>query len=150
MHEPAGLAARWQRDKIGVSVRLRAGEQVTISNTVPWAYELASRYLRDLAARVPGRVRLEVIGRSAHGRDILGLAFGLEAGPPAVLVVSGEHATEFAGQHAVRGIVEFLASGEAEARRLRRELRFLVVPQVNPDGNILASMNRNATGANLL
>jgi predicted deacylase len=75
--------------------------------------------------------------------------FRADPGLPAVLVVSGEHATEFAGQHAVRGIVEFLASDDPAAGDLRRRFRVMVCPQANPDGNVLASMCHNAAGTNL-
>jgi hypothetical protein len=145
---PAGLAARWLPERLEMKVRLSPGEQVVLCSTIPWPHEQAADFLRQTAARRPDLARLETIGRSIEGRAILGLSIG-EASLPAVLVVAGEHATEFAGQHAVRGIARFLAGDEPAAAALRGRLRFLIAPQVNPDGNAHGWLKFNAAGANL-
>ena len=132
-----------------LSLELGAGEEVVLSNTIPWPYKEVGQLVRAVAEQARDFAGLVNIGSSAEGRDIVGLDFRARDGLPAVLVIAGEHATEFAGQHAVRGIIEFLASDRPGAVRLRRRVRVLVGPQVNPDGNVHGLMKHNALGANL-
>ncbi len=149
MHEPAGLSAQWEESHVAMTVRLAAGEEVAISNTVPWPYQEACALLGELCPASIPHASLEVIGKSGEGRDIVGIRLSRAPNLPTVLVLSGEHATEFAGQHAVRGICEFLASDDPCAHDILRRFAVLAIPQVNPDGNVHASMNCNALGANL-
>jgi len=144
----AGLTANWLAERLEVQVRLSPGEQVLLSSTIPWPYDRAMAFLWQTAARRADVTTLETIGRSVEGREILGLSIG-DASLPAVLAISGEHATEFAGQHAVRGIIEYLTSDRPQAAALCERLRFLIAPQVNPDGNVHGWLKFNAAGANL-
>ena len=145
---PASLAANWLPDHLEVDVRLSPGEEVILCNTIPWPYDEAAAFLRQTGRRRPDLASVETIGRSVEGREILALSIG-DASLPAALAVAGEHATEFAGQHAVRGIIDFLTSDRPLPTELLRRLRFLVVPQVNPDGNVHGWLKFNAAGANL-
>ena len=54
----------------------------------------------------------------------------------AVVVSARVHPGETNASHMVKGLVDFLLSDEREARQLRREFVFKVVPMLNPDGVI--------------
>jgi hypothetical protein len=149
MHEPEGMAAEWSLKELTLSVKADKGETVFLSNTVPWPYAQACEDLHTLCTEADNRFRIGSIGKSGQARDIIGIYINEDRKLPGILVVSGEHATEFAGQHTAFGMVRFLASGKPEAEKIMNNFRFLMIPQVNPDGNTKALMHHNALGADI-
>jgi len=98
--------------------------------------------LQALAAKHPGRVRLEEIGRSAEGRAIHLLAVG--SGARRVLLWSQMHGDEPSATPALLDVADHLLS-DAGAGAALDELTLLMVPMLNPDGAERGS-RRNAQG----
>jgi murein tripeptide amidase MpaA len=98
--------------------------------------------LEAWAAAFPTLLRIEPIGQSYEGRDILlATATNLETGPPeakpAVVVHAQIHAMEFTGTTAAMSLLDRLLHGYGEDEKVTRALdtrTFYVVPRVNPDG----------------
>ncbi len=86
--------------------------------------------LHAAARRAPHCVRIERIGRSEDGRDLLAAVVG--TGPHAVSLIAGCHADEPVGPETLTALVEGLAN-EAYAPLLER-VRFCIVPHANLDG----------------
>ncbi len=108
--------------------------------------ELAER-LRALAAAHPGRVSLEVVGRSVEGRPIQLVTLG--SGPRRVLLWSQMHGDEPSATPALLDLAHALLAGDGEAERLILErLTLLLVPMLNPDGAFRYA-RRNAQAVDL-
>jgi hypothetical protein len=100
--------------------------------------------LGELAARHPGRARLEELGRSWQGRPLLALhlADGLTAEDPrpGMLLVGAHHGDEPMSAEAVLDAAACLLEGpceqldEATRRRVLGEMVVTCVPLANPDG----------------
>jgi hypothetical protein len=157
-HRPESLwvtrGGRWVRHAIADdgtvgALRLRldlaAGETVAVSRMRPYPYSAAVARVSALAER-PGAHSLS-LGQSAEGREIAALEIG--AGTEEVLVLAGQHPAEFGGTEAVLGIADWLLSRLPEAESARAEYRFLLVPVLNPDGNVGGRCGRNARGDDL-
>jgi predicted deacylase len=56
-----------------------------------------------------------------------------------VVMISGNHNTEYSGNWALQGMINFLVSNDARAVQLRSMAEFYVYPMVNPDGRYLKS-----------
>jgi hypothetical protein len=94
--------------------------------------ELAER-LRELAARQPGGLALESVGRSVEGREIPLVTLG--RGPRRVLLWSQMHGDEPSATPALVDLASTLLTVDAPEHRLILErLTLLVVPMLNPDG----------------
>ena len=89
--------------------------------------------LQALAARHPGSLALESVGRSVEGREIQLLTLG--RGPRRVMLWSQMHGDEPSATPALLDVVSTLLSIDAPEHRLILErLTLLVVPMLNPDG----------------
>ena len=89
--------------------------------------------LQALAARHPGSLALESVGRSVEGREIQLLSLG--RGPRRVMLWSQMHGDEPSATPALLDVVSTLLSIDAPEHRLILErLTLLVVPMLNPDG----------------
>ena len=94
--------------------------------------DVAAR-LRGLAARYPGRLALEPVGRSVEGREILLATLG--RGPRRVLLWSQMHGDEPSATPALVDVIATLLGTDApEPRLVLERLTLLVVPMLNPDG----------------
>jgi hypothetical protein len=60
-----------------------------------------------------------------------------------VVLISGNHNTEYSGNWALQGMIDFLISDDARAAQLREKAEFFVYPMVNPDGRYLLSGRGN-------
>jgi len=60
-----------------------------------------------------------------------------------ILIVGGQHASEHSSVWASQGVVEFLLSRIAEARRILDAFDIAIIPMLNVDGNVLG---RSAAG----
>src|SRR4051812_44027966 len=100
--------------------------------------------LRDIAARNPQLVKLEVLGKSRQGRDLIALKVTQSAGDipdgsrPAVLYSSNQHAREWISLEVNRRLLHYFVdkwrANDKETKNLlkSRELWFVLV--ANPDG----------------
>lgn len=132
-------------DVVRIRVALRTGESVTVSRMRPLPYSEVLTRLEAWDAHP--LVRLGVLGTSAQHRNIPLAEIG--DGPTRLLVLAGQHPAEFGGLQAVLGIGDWLLSQVPEARALRRQHTFCLVPLLNPDGNVLGRTGYNAEGIDL-
>jgi hypothetical protein len=106
--------------------------------------------LARYAAEDAARCRLHSLGKTHLGRDIACLTIdetGIER--ERILLSGTPQASEF-GDLACLALLDFLLGESAEARRLRERYLFDVVPQQNPDGDVLGGGMVNALGENPL
>ena len=101
--------------------------------------------LRALAAKHPGRVRLEEAGRSVEGRPIHLVAVG--TGPRRVLLWSQMHGDEPSATPALLDVADYLLTAPEE-RFVLDQLTLLMVPMLNPDGTERVA-RRNAQGIDI-
>ena len=94
--------------------------------------ELAER-LAALAAKHPGRLTLEGLGRSVEGREIQLVTLG--HGPRRVMLWSQMHGDEPSATPALVDLADTLLDSDApEPRLILERLTLLLVPMLNPDG----------------
>lgn len=77
------------------------------------------------------------IGTSRKGRALD--AFIIGNGPVTVSIISGSHADEPVGSETLRLLVAELVSDTPLSTSLRKRCRFLLIPQINPDSEIINS-----------
>jgi hypothetical protein len=90
--------------------------------------------LAALAARHPGALAVEEVGRSVEGRPIRLLRLG--SGPRRVMLWSQMHGDEPSATPALLDLADYLLSRreQPEVRALLERLTLLLVPMLNPDG----------------
>ena len=100
--------------------------------------DVVLEYLAALALEHPLLARfIPSIGPSYEERDISGIAIGGRDGGPAVYIQATSHAREWISTStAMAFVVELLTSEDPELRLLVDELRFFIVPVLNPDGYV--------------
>jgi hypothetical protein len=103
----------------------------------PYTPSYNERYLDTLKDK-PG-VSVIKVGISKEGRplQIVKISEGTEADEqrkPCVLIYAREHADEQDSSWAAQGAIEFLISDATEAKSLRGDFTFLVIPMLDPDG----------------
>ncbi|MFW5700183.1 MAG: M14 family zinc carboxypeptidase [Cyclobacteriaceae bacterium] len=64
-----------------------------------------------------------------------------------VVLTAGQHSTEFPGNYALEGMVNFLAGSDPRAVFLRRKAVFYVYPDINPEGRYMAIKKINLQSA---
>jgi hypothetical protein len=100
--------------------------------------------LRALAARHPGRLRLEEAGRSVEGRPLCLMTVG--AGSRRVLLWSQMHGDEPSATPALLDLVDALLDADPDG--VLERLTLLIVPMLNPDG-AERYQRRNAQGIDI-
>jgi hypothetical protein len=131
----------------GLSARQAAAQQAAAGFEVWRDYDGPDgmrAYLYGIARRNPQLAKLEVIGHSGQGREILALKLTQDAGGtadgarPAVLYSALQHAREWiAGEMDRRLIEHFVARWRANDKAIKRLLKdneLWFVPVANPDG----------------
>lgn len=103
----------------------------------PYTPSYNERYLETLKGK-PG-VTVLTVGKSKEGRPLRIVKIGEgteddEKRKPCVLIYAREHADEQDSSWAAQGAVEFLISNAPEARQVRTQYTFLVIPLLDPDG----------------
>lgn len=105
-------------------------------------------------------MRVDSFGASAQGRglwmvtisdrsDSLAAVEGRLGPKRRVVAHARTHPWEVQAFHVARGMIRFLLDSTAEARSLRRDYVFHVIPQYNPDGVALERERTNANGVDL-
>jgi len=104
--------------------------------------------LAALAARHPGALRLEEVGRSVAGRPIHLLTLG--TGPRKILLWSQMHGDEPSATPALLDIADYLLThtDEPDAAAILAATTLLMVPMLNPDGAELYQ-RRNLQGIDI-
>lgn len=131
--------------RIEFELDVAPGERVEITTEPPRPYPQTVIMLENLVKMNPSTCQLHVIGRSIENRPIFLLRitedvarFGIpgQESRPVVLLISGEHATEFAGEEVTRGMLKAVIGDERGQVDLRRRYVFDFVLNCNPDGNV--------------
>ncbi|MBX7082042.1 MAG: hypothetical protein K1X88_22740 [Nannocystaceae bacterium] len=93
-------------------------------------------HLEALAAEMPERVRLQVVGGSVEGRPIHALVLGNHEGGVPMLINGAQHAREWIAAAVPICVAERLARGQDDPalQGLLDRTALWVVPVVNPDG----------------
>jgi len=112
-----------------------------VAMRVPFTYTYLQQYLDRLrAADLPG-VTIEEIGTTKEGRKLQIVRLDdpdpRDGAPPAktILLTAREHATEPASSWVLAGALSALLRSTPEARRLREDTTWLVIPILDPDGS---------------
>jgi len=130
-------------------------QHVPETDSVYYAYFAPYSYDRHQemvsSAAMHDRVRLEVIGESADGRDLDLLTIGEEGDEKKkIWIIARQHPGESMAEWMAEGILNrLLDSNDALSRVLLEKCVFYVVPNVNPDGSIRGHLRCNANGQNL-
>jgi len=79
-----------------------------------------------------------VLGSSEQGRDIDLLTITNTSIPIAnkkiIYIIGRQHSAETASSHMLKGMIDFLISSDTDAKRMRDNFVWYIVPMVNPDG----------------
>ncbi|OPJ74168.1 cytosolic carboxypeptidase 2 isoform B [Patagioenas fasciata monilis] len=127
------------------------GDTCFFAHSYPYTYSDLRRYLRALC-RDPARSQLctvRALCRSLAGNTVYLLTIGSPAGVAgkrAVVLSARAHPGESGGSWAMRGLLDFLLSADADARILRQLFDFMVVPMLNPDGVVVGNSRCSLAG----
>ena len=135
------------------------GSVMTISHTpsqdsVYYAYFEPYSWERHLdligrAARAPF-VEVMDLGSSVQGRDMNVVVVGDRAAAKKVWIIARQHPGETMAEWFVEGLIDgLLDAANPFAAKLREQVVFYIVPNMNPDGASLGNLRTNAAGANL-
>jgi hypothetical protein len=111
----------------------------------PYTPGYNQRYLDSLTNSPSGEaagnpaVRVITVGASREGRPLRVVKIGEggeadEKRKPCVLIYAREHPDEQDSSWVAQGAIEYLISDAVEARGLRQQFTFLVIPVLDPDG----------------
>ena len=130
-----------------LTIRFTAAQDpVWIAYFAPYSMERHHDLIASIAG-LPG-VTYRSLGKSLDGQDIDCLEFG--EGAVHVWLYARQHPGESMAEWWMEGALEKLSDeDDPVARVLRRECRFHVVPNMNPDGSRRGHLRTNAAGVNL-
>ena len=107
-----------------------------------YTYAELSKAMHDMAAAYPELAKLEIIGHSVEGRDLLLMeitdnSVGLASQKPAYYIDGNHHAGEVTGSMvALYAIDELLSRSSEEAfKELLQRYTFYILPRISPDGS---------------
>lgn len=140
---------RWDDRAKEVTLRLRpGGDAVWIAHQPPYTPRRLARLLEQVDRCDDARV--EVIGKSALGRDLhlVTVTDGSvdDREKAVVWLQARQHAWESGTSYVMEGALRFVASDDPKARELRRRTVFLFTPMVDPDGCATGQVRFNANG----
>jgi hypothetical protein len=138
---------QWDNTKKEMTLTIRpTSDTLWIAHIPPYTPADLARLLDD--ARKHPHALVEVIGQSARGRHMHQLTITDPDAPDEVkkqlFIMARQHAWEAGTSHVAQGAVRFLLSDEAKA--LRRENVFRIVPMVDVDGCAEGKVRFNANG----
>ncbi len=122
-----------------------------IAHVEPYTASRIARAVDELRGRP--HVRVESIGRSVRGRVLTLVTVTNPAvpdeGKKVLWFMFRQHAWETGTSFAAEGLLDFIASDEPEARRLRDRAIFKVFPTLDPDGCAEGGIRFNRNGYDL-
>lgn len=139
----------WDRNADGGTLTIR---YTPVAGTAWFAYFAPYSLERhhDLVARsaASAGVSHRVLGHSLDGRAIDCLELG--EGPRQVWLYARQHPGESMAEWWMEGALALLTDpADPHGRSLRRQCRFHIVPNANPDGSVRGHLRTNAVGVNL-
>lgn len=120
----------------------------------PYTYTDLQRYLYDLDQRNMAFYNRELLCRTVQHRrlDLLTITDNETSSnkeKKIVFITARVHPGETPAQYICQGIVDLLVSDTAEAKVLRENLIFKIIPMLNPDGVFLGNYRCSYTGYDL-
>jgi len=123
-------------------------DRIWIAHIQPYTTKDLRKLLDDI--RDNPNLRIEVIGKSAQGRDLYLLTVTNfdrpDEGKKTVWLMARQHAWETGSSFVAEGAIRYIVSDDAEARRLRDRVIFKFTPMVDPDGVANGGVRFNANG----
>ncbi len=140
---------RWDDRAREATLRIRPGrDSVWIAHQPPYTPRRLARLLEQVDRCADARI--EVIGKSAMGRDLhlvtVTAADVDDRDKVAVWLQARQHAWESGTSFVMEGALRFITSDDPKARDLRRRAVFLFTPMVDPDGCATGQVRFNANG----
>ncbi|XP_059613704.1 carboxypeptidase B-like [Phlebotomus argentipes] len=118
------------------TIKRRAPSETTVNFSYYWQPDEINQYLRNLAAKYPNLVTLEMAGKSYEGRDILVVRISttnFDGTKPKIFIDAGIHAREWIAPMAALNIIHELVEHSADHADFLA-CDWIVIPSVNPDG----------------
>lgn len=138
--EFAGLAFARVDLQLGAEPLFVAGQEVLPQETY-------DNWMRSKAAA--GQAQQFVLGDSAEGREIGGIAIGNAGAREVVVLVGRQHPPEVTGALAMFPFMETLMGDSELARSFRQRFLVVAVPILNPDGVARGHWRHNTGGVDL-
>lgn len=118
-------------------------DSVWIASRVPHPPSYNEKFIRGLADSPLAKV-VEV-GKSQKNRPLLLVQIGGDddaaKSRPCVVIAGGEQANQPDGMWAAQGAIEYLLGDDDTAKALRDKCRFLIIPDLDPDGTADSTQN---------
>nr|CAD7268069.1 unnamed protein product [Timema shepardi] len=101
-----------------------------------YRYDWIQSYLRKLEKKYRKLVRVESIGKTYEGRDILVIQISTDrsARRPIVLIDAGIHAREWIAPSMALYIINRLVENQDDTEELAAKVDWHIIPVINPDG----------------
>ena len=128
----------WREGKNLCLVQKFTHNHVYLSLRYPYTPKLNEVYM----ARLQGNPYCQVVtvGQSKDGRPLLAVEIPRPGNTPAdkakpcVLIYAREHADEVDSGWVAYGAMRFLLSAKPEAQKIRKQMQFIIIPMLDPDG----------------
>ena len=142
----------WDDQKKEATLKFRpTADRIWIAHVPPYTHQRLLHLLDELD-RLPA-ARIEVIGKTAQGRDLHLITVGSAEKPDpikkTVWLMARQHAWETGTSYVMEGALRFITSADAMARELRDTLNFKFMPMMDPDGCATGKVRFNANGYDL-
>lgn len=123
-------------------------DSVWIAHQVPYTPQRLTRLLDQVAQSDDARI--EVIGKTVQGRDLLLVSVTDPDEPdqnkPVVWLQARQHAWESGTSFVMEGALRFITSDDPKAQSLRKQVLFKFTPMADPDGSSSGQVRFNANG----
>ena len=128
----------WDGRAKEATIRIRPDHDVIwIAHQPPYTTSRLTRLLKDVDGCEDARI--EVIGKSAQGRDLHLITVTApdvdDRDKVTVWLQARQHAWESGTSYVMEGALRFITSDDPKARDLRRRAVFVFTPMVDPDGS---------------
>ncbi|KAL7048130.1 hypothetical protein ACKWTF_003231 [Chironomus riparius] len=108
-----------------------------------WTYDEITSYMRQMEASYPSISRVEQMGRTEEGRDILGIRIGdperlADGSLPVVLITAAANARDWITAMSAVNLMHMLLDQYVLYRDIVDNLEWFIVPVTNPDGYVFS------------
>lgn len=135
---------RISESHIDIRLPMKAGQRTVLSSEMMLPYSQTCEWLKRLSG-TQGFALVE-LGSSFEGRPIYCLQrLTSDGSKPRILLLAGEHGTEFAGEFVARGMLAAVLEESTRGRELREKYDWGIVLNCNPDGNVNGWHQYNST-----